>query len=67
MTDMKREPDTEMINVENLSFSYPGSAKAALQAINAGFEKGKYYVILGRNGSGTIFFNTQITDYCSLS
>ncbi|WP_262497786.1 ATP-binding cassette domain-containing protein [Chryseobacterium indologenes] len=41
---------THLISIEQLSFDY-GKDKV-LKNVNAGFQKGKLSVILGRNGSG---------------
>lgn len=40
------------IIIENLSYSYPGTARPALRGVDLRFEKGRFYAVLGRNGSG---------------
>jgi len=40
------------IVVKNVSFSYPGATKKALDRINLTFEAGKKYALVGENGAG---------------
>lgn len=40
------------LQVENLSFSYPGSSQPALKNVNISFSPGEYVVVCGKSGSG---------------
>jgi subfamily B ATP-binding cassette protein MsbA len=49
------EPATALrgaYELKDLSFTYPGSAKAALQAVNLRIEPGETLALVGRSGSG---------------
>ena len=39
-------------HIQNLTFSYPGSSKKALDDVSLCIEKGAYFVICGQSGSG---------------
>ena len=41
-----------ILDVKNLSFSYPGSKKSVLESVSLHVEKGEFISILGENGSG---------------
>lgn len=41
-----------LIEISNLSYSYPISEKQVLKNINLSLEKGKFYAVVGENGSG---------------
>lgn len=40
------------VSVQDLSFTYPGRAEKALDAVNLRFAKGKTYALVGASGSG---------------
>ena len=42
----------EIINIKNLSFSYPGAEKKALDDINLTVENGEFIVVCGESGCG---------------
>ncbi len=44
--------DIKLIEIKNLSFTYPNSNKMTLNNINYKFEKGKSYALVGENGCG---------------
>lgn len=52
----KRLDNNYQLQVNNLSFKYPGSKQAVLSNITADFEIGKKYAIVGENGSGKTTF-----------
>ena len=41
-----------ILSVKNVSYSYEGTKKVVLDNINAEFEKGKIYSIVGKSGVG---------------
>lgn len=41
-----------MIELDNLSYTYPNAAQPALQSISVTIEKGEWVAIIGHNGSG---------------
>lgn len=49
---MSQTPTTREIEVRGLTFSYEDASRPALEGIEARFETGKMYALLGRNGSG---------------
>lgn len=51
--NIKELPDTRYIyELADVSFKYPGSEKKTLEGLNLQAEKGKFYVIVGKNGVG---------------
>lgn len=51
--NIKELPDTRYIyELADVSFKYPGSEKMVLEGLNLQAEKGKFYVIVGKNGVG---------------
>lgn len=52
----KRLDNQYQLQVNNLSFKYPGSEQEVLSDISADFEIGKKYAIVGENGSGKTTF-----------
>lgn len=52
----KRLDNQYQLQVNNLSFVYPGSDQEVLSNITADFEIGKKYAIVGENGSGKTTF-----------
>jgi len=42
----------EIINLENVSYSYPGKKDRALENINLSIEQGEILVLMGENGAG---------------
>lgn len=42
----------ERLDIENLSFRYPGTSRYVLQHLNLSLEKGKSYSLVGINGAG---------------
>ena len=41
-----------MIEIRNLTFTYPGAEKATLRDVNLEVEKGDFLAIVGNNGCG---------------
>lgn len=41
-----------VLTIENLSYTYEGTSKPVLHTINAEFDAGKIYTIIGKSGSG---------------
>lgn len=41
-----------ILELKNVSYRYPGTKKNVLQKVNAAFEKGKLYSIMGKSGAG---------------
>lgn len=41
-----------ILELKNVSYSYPATRKNVLQNVNAAFEKGKLYSIMGKSGAG---------------
>lgn len=41
-----------VLTLENVAYKYDGSSKNVLKGINAAFEKGSLYVIMGKSGAG---------------
>ena len=52
----KRDDDKFMIEFENVSFHYPGSAKNVLENFSIRFNIGERLAVVGRNGSGKTTF-----------
>lgn len=51
--NIKELPDTRYIyELADVGFKYPGSEKMVLEGLNLQAEKGKFYVIVGKNGVG---------------
>lgn len=53
--DIQEETDTSkgiMVNLNNLTFSYPGSSFEVLREINLNIEAGEHVMVTGANGSG---------------
>lgn len=51
--NIKELPDTRYIyELADVSFKYPGSEQKTLEGLNLQAEKGKFYVIVGKNGVG---------------
>lgn len=42
----------EILTVENLSFSYPGAEKKAVDGVSLGIQQGDFVVVCGRSGCG---------------
>lgn len=45
-------PNKNIIQLHNVTFTYPGSHKAAIDNLNLNIEKGSWTTIIGHNGSG---------------
>ncbi len=45
-----------MIEIRNLTFTYPGAEKATLRDVNLEVEKGDFLAIVGNNGRRGIFW-----------
>lgn len=43
---------SNILTMQNVSYQYEGAKKTVLQGINAEFEAGKLYVIMGKSGAG---------------
>lgn len=41
-----------VIRLENITYTYPLASEPALKNINLTLERGKFYALLGANGSG---------------
>lgn len=51
--NIKELPDTRYIyELADVGFKYPGSERKTLEGLNLQAEKGKFYVIVGKNGVG---------------
>jgi energy-coupling factor transport system ATP-binding protein len=46
----------EIINFENVSYSYPGGKKPALKEINLSITEGEFFAVMGENGAGKTTF-----------
>jgi putative ABC transport system ATP-binding protein len=56
-----------LLNLKNISYHYDGTKKLVLNGVNAEFENGKVYVIMGKSGSGKTTLLSLISglDVCS--
>ncbi|MCL2889138.1 MAG: ATP-binding cassette domain-containing protein, partial [Eggerthellaceae bacterium] len=55
-----------VLTIKNVSYKYAGTKNFVLKRINANFEAGKLYTIVGRSGSGKSTFLSLIAglDVC---
>ena len=52
-TGNKPVPDgNRSIELKNISFTYPGTGKAAIENLSLNLEAGKHYALVGENGAG---------------
>jgi len=47
---------SEILNLENVSYSYPGTEKKALEEINLSVIEGEFLALMGENGAGKTTF-----------